>query len=420
MPELIASFFLVFVGGVAVLYSSLRNFRVSLPGISLFIFVMLFYILAPVVQLADSMDYLVNTSRFSLSYAIYVNIILFVFLVFYSLSYIWLTSGKVFIPYNHLVSQSARIDVRVSFSKNVVIFISLLASSVFAFNGIQSSIVSLFIFKFLALIAFFGASVYFLSVRGSMTKKQMLFSLFLGLLFFVLFFKNPIFERRNALGPVYLTIACLVAPFLLKGRIFLSFGVLVMVIAFPAASLLTHQYGVSGGGSISTEQLVQQIGGHYNDLHYDAWSNGVTMQEMIAERGHTMGQQLVGTLLFFVPRAFWPEKPVSSGEMIGQYLMENASLWFSNVSFSFPFEFYLDFGIGGVFIAAFALAYFVFFLEKRADYSVVWNILMIYFSFYIYFLMRGPFLPAFAYFVPVILACWISGKVFTYKVEKCA
>ncbi|WP_273426635.1 hypothetical protein [Marinobacter sp.] len=366
------------------------------------------------------MDYLVNTSSFSWAGAVYVNVIIFFFLVSYSVSYLWLSSGRTFIPYAHIAEQNNREEVKVSFLKNTFVFALLFVSALFAFSGIQSSIISLFVFKFLALVAFFGASVYFLGVRGNMAQKQILLVLFVGLLIFVVFFKNPAFERRNALGPIYLTMVCLAVPVLLKGRLFLLFGALVMLIAFPAASLLTHQYGVLGGGSISVEQILGQIGGHYNDLHYDAWSNGVTMQEMIAERGHTMGLQLLGALLFFVPRSFWPDKPVSSGEMIGQYLMENASLWFSNVSFSLPFEFYLDFGVAGVCIAAFSLACFVVFLEKRAGFCVVWNILMIYFSFYIYFLMRGPFLPAFAYLVPVIFACWISGKIFTYRVKRCA
>ncbi|WP_203300270.1 hypothetical protein [Marinobacter sediminum] len=420
MPELTASFFLVFIATAAVLCVSLRGSRVSLPGISLFIFSALFYFLAPIIQLEDSMDYLVNTSSFSLSGAVYVNVIIFVFLISYSISYLWLTSGRAFIPYAHIAERNAREGVRVSFLKNTLVFSLLFVSALFALSGIQSSIISLFVFKFLALMAFFGASVYFLGVRGNMAQKQILLMLFVGFLVFVVFFKNPGFERRNALGPVYLTMVCLALPLLLRGRIFLLFGMLVMLIAFPAASLLTHQYGVLGGGGISVEQILGQIGGHYNDLHYDAWSNGVTMQEMIAERGHTMGQQLLGALLFFVPRSFWPDKPVSSGEMIGQYLMENASLWFSNVSFSLPFEFYLDFGILGVFIAASSLAFFVVFLEKRAGFCVVWNTLMIYFSFYMYFLLRGPFLPAFAYLVPVIFACWISGKIFTYRVKRCA
>lgn len=419
MPELVASFFLVLTGGLAVLFASLRSTGASLPGVSLFVFSILFYVLAPSIQLSASMDVLVNTDEFSWSRAVYTNVILFAFLLTYAVSYMLLSYEKLFYSYDRLNEQIRQVNVRVSFINNIFIFGVLVLALAFAFGGVESSIASLFIFKFLALIAFFGASVYFLGLDGRWSKMSLLFGLFLLFLFVVLLLKNPIFERRNAIGPIYLAIICLVFPALLRGRTFLVFGILIMVLAFPASSLLTHQYGVSEGGVVNIEQVLHQVKGHYNDLHYDAWSNGLSMQKMIADMGHTWGVQLLGALLFFIPRSVWPEKPVSSGEMMGQYLMENASLWFSNISFSLPFEFYLDFGLLGVIFSAVGLAFLVMLLERKASRCIVWHVFLIYFSFYLYFLMRGPFLPAFAYLVPVFFACSLSGKLFVKKANQC-
>lgn len=419
MPELFVSFFLVLVGAWAVLYVALRANRTSLPGISLFVFAVLFYVLAPLVQLSDSMDYLVNTDQFSGHAAVYTNVILFVFLLTYAVVYKLLTYDTNFHSYRKLDAQTAFLDVRVAFLNNLLIFGVLVLALAVAFKGVGNTIASLFIFKFLALIAFFGAGIYFLGLKGQWSQKAMLLTIAFLFLLVVLLLKNPVFERRNAIGPIYLAILCLAFPALLQGRKFLMFGILVMVLAFPASSLLTHQYGVSESGGVTIDQAWQQIKGHYNDLHYDAWSNGLSMQKMIADHGHTFGMQLLGALLFFIPRSIWPEKPVSSGEMMGQYLMENASLWFSNISFSLPFEFYLDFGLVGVIFAALGMAIFVASVERKASSSVVWHIFLIYFSFYLYFLMRGPFLPAFAYLVPVFFACWISGRVFLRKVDQC-
>lgn len=416
MPELVASFFLVFIGALAVLFVALGATRISLPGISLFIFSVLFYILAPAVQLSASMDFLVNTDEFAWSAAVYTNVLLFVFLLTYAVAYKLLTFDRPFHSYGKLSGQVSLVSTRVSFVKNLLLLCVLSLGLAFAFWGIGNTIVSLFVFKFLALLAFFGVGVYFLGLKGQWSQKAVLLALAFLFLLFVLLLKNPIFERRNAIGPIYLALFCLMFPVLLQGRKFLFFGILVMVLAFPASSLLTHQYGISGNSSVTVEHVLQQIKGHYNDLHYDAWSNGLSMQKMIAETGHTLGGQLLGALLFFVPRSIWPEKPISSGEMMGQYLMENASLWFSNISFSLPFEFYLDFGFLGVIFAAFGMAALVSMLERRAAVSLVWHVFLIYFSFYLYFLMRGPFLPAFAYLVPVFFACWLSGKLFLRKV----
>ncbi|WP_417536738.1 hypothetical protein [Methylophaga sp.] len=419
MPELVASFFLVLTGALAVLFVALRATRTSLSGVSLFVFSVLFYVLAPVIQLSASMDILVNTDEFSWSAAVYTNVILFVFLLSYAVAYKLLTTNRSFHSYEKFNAQVGYLGVRVSFINNFAILGAFVLALAVAFRGIENTIISLFIFKFLALIAFFGACVYFLGLKGQWGQKSILLGLAFLFLLIVLLLKNPMFERRNAIGPIYLAIGCLALPALVQGRKFLLFGILVMVLAFPASSLLTHQYGISDSGGVTIEQVLQQIKGHYNDLHYDAWANGLSMQKMIADNGHTLGAQLLGALLFFVPRSVWPEKPVSSGEMLGQYLMENASLWFSNISFSLPFEFYLGFGLLGVSIAAVGMALFVAIVESKASESVVWHVFLIYFSFYIYFLMRGPFLPALAYLVPVFFACWLSGKVFLRKVYQC-
>lgn len=419
MLELVASFFLVLTGALAVLLAALRASRTSLPGLSLFVFSVLFYVLAPSIQLSASMDFLINTDEFSEHAAVYTNVILFLFLLTYAVVYKLLTYESEFYSFGKLRTQIVHLDVRFSFISNLLILGVLALALAVAFRGVGNTIISLFIFKFLALIAFFGASVYFSGLKRQWSQKSMLLGLAFLFLLVVLLLKNPVFERRNAIGPIYLAIFCLAFPVLLQGRKFLMFGILVMVLAFPASSLLTHQYGISGGGGVTIEQVLHQIKGHYNDLHYDAWSNGLSMQKMISDHGHTFGMQLLGALLFFVPRSIWPEKPVSSGEMMGQYLMENASLWFSNISFSLPFEFYLDFGLMGVLFAALGLAVLVTFVERKASNSIVWHIFLIYISFYLYFLMRGPFLPAFAYLVPVFFACWLSGKLFLRKVDQC-
>ena len=281
-------------------------------------------------------------------------------------------------------------------------------------------ILMLFFFKFVAMLVFFGVAIYMRALEGRYSQQAILLLVFVLFCAVLMLLKNPLFERRNSLGPVYLTLMCLFFPVLLKKRVFLAFSLFFMMVLFPASSMLTHQYGVFSGNDVSFSDVLSQITGHYNDLHYDAWSNGSTMFELIDEQGYGLGKQLIGTLLFFVPRSLWEDKPVSSGEMVGQYLMENSTLWFSNLSFSLPYELFYDFGALGVVGAGLTLALFVASIEKKAKTSAVWQIFLVYFSFYLYFLMRGPLLPAFAYLVPVVIACFMSERLFfTGKARSC-
>ncbi|MFO1128980.1 MAG: O-antigen polymerase [Rhodospirillales bacterium] len=76
--------------------------------------------------------------------------------------------------------------------------------------------------------------------------------------------------------------------------------------------------------------------------------------------GHTSGEQLITSLLFFIPRSLWTDKGISSGQMIAEAL----GYHFTNLSTPFPAEMYLDFSFLGV-IPAGILAGYVY---RRLDY----------------------------------------------------
>ena len=42
----------------------------------------------------------------------------------------------------------------------------------------------------------------------------------------------------------------------------------------------------------------------------------------VSDYGITYGNQLFGSLFFFVPREYWYDKPLNSGKLIGQYLIK--------------------------------------------------------------------------------------------------
>lgn len=86
--------------------------------------------------------------------------------------------------------------------------------------------------------------------------------------------------------------------------------------------------------------------------------------------GVTFGYQLLGNLLFFIPRSIWPSKPIGSGSMVAI----NFGWQFTNVSMPFIGEGYINFGIIGVILFSVLLAYFTskfdFYYHKKIEKNI--------------------------------------------------
>ena len=151
------------------------------------------------------------------------------------------------------------------------------------------------------------------------------------LLILLLVIKNPLTEKRNALGPIYLTIMFFLIPRLLntnfKSLLFLFFA---MVIIFPTISLITHSGYSLTQLRAKPELLLFQLRNHgvsntFTTLNYDAFINFSATIEHVEEDGLSYGRQLSGGVFFFIPRKIWENKPISTGEYIGEYLKENTA-----------------------------------------------------------------------------------------------
>ena len=109
-----------------------------------------------------------------------------------------------------------------------------------------------------------------------------------------------------------------------------------------------------GSPSVTMSSVVDTLRDHYFSTNYDAWANIYTTVEMVGRQGIHWGQQLLGGILFFVPSALWHAKPLATGIAIGNYLIANYSMWFTNLSAPLVAEGYIDFGAIGVALYAIA------------------------------------------------------------------
>lgn len=124
-------------------------------------------------------------------------------------------------------------------------------------------------------------------------------------------------------------------------------------------------------------------------------ANGLGWIEIV---GHTMGRQLISSVLFFIPRSIWPDKARDTGVEVGTALgAPNV-----NLSAPLPLELYVDFALPGVIIGFLLIGYFSRILDWRFDKTrdalrtdtYVIDLLIPLLAGYSFILMRGSLLQS--------------------------
>ena len=226
------------------------------------------------------------------------------------------------------------------------------------------------------------------------------------LLVLVVVTENPLTEKRNGLGPIYLSLIFIFFELQLRSqnrRLILLIA--SMVVVFPAITVLTHNRDqISSGVNLSA--VGNALKDHFFSTHYDAWANIYTTVEMVSRQGIHWGQQLLGGVLFYVPSSLWHAKPLATGIAIGNYLTANYSMWFTNLSAPLVAEAYIDFGTIGVVLYALGLAWLVARTDRFAMKGRKWVSfpMAVYGAFFLMFALRGSLMIAFAYGTGGLLA----------------
>lgn len=212
------------------------------------------------------------------------------------------------------------------------------------------------------------------------------------------------------LGLLAIFIRKIKSPHLFKIVIFM--GILVI---FPAVDVFrnyTLKEVISSGIKIPKPSNAFLSG------DFDSYSMLVRSILYVNFHGITWGHQLLGNILFFIPRTIWPAKPIGSGAMMAEKLGWS----FNNISCPFIGEGYINFGILGVVLFAIILSL----LSKFADESYARKIINkdkpvsfieIFYPFslgFLFFILRGDLLSSLSYYigfiVPVILL-WLKQSM---------
>lgn len=182
---------------------------------------------------------------------------------------------------------------------------------------------------------------------------------------------------RYQLATLFMPLCIILIPLMRRSKV-LSLGILLLfATVFPLLNLSrAHPYSAS-----------HTIIG----VDFDAYQNLLALMRIDLV---TYGKQLLGVLLFFVPRAVWPGKPVGSGFEIASEL----NISFPNISMPVFGEGYINFGIPGAIIFTVAVALIFRRLDSGYDFRSMSLSTLLYLILLgeSIFLLRGALMPAFA------------------------
>lgn len=226
---------------------------------------------------------------------------------------------------------------------------------------------------------------------------------------------SPFSISRYAAGSIYSCLLVTLFPSLRKNHRFAVIFICALVLVFPVLGL----FRLETVGDVSSDEIINiitKLKDYYKTANYDTYQMLIATCQATDKCGFTYGRQLLGTLLFFVPRSIWPGKPVGTGAYVSEMLNFN----FSNISAPIVAESYIDFGIVGVIVFAVIAGTIV----ARIDDSF-WNkgfekinagikIGYIYFAAYFVFLLRGSLQSTFSYLVAYFVMLILVVKIGKY------
>lgn len=190
----------------------------------------------------------------------------------------------------------------------------------------------------------------------------------------------------------------------------LSFGLCALVIGFGL--LVVFPYADVFRSSTDLSSLYER---DYNPItqkgDYDCFQQLANAVEYVGENGLAYGRQVAGTLLFWVPRGLWPDKPIQSGVTVAEWM----GYEYTNLSMPLWGEAYLDGGLLLVVVALFLFGYAtaaverVFLDERHARDSLAAMTVPVVAAYQIFFL-RGSLMSTFAYLVPILALLFLTSR----------
>lgn len=232
----------------------------------------------------------------------------------------------------------------------------------------------------LRLIPFISFIIYYSKIGKLTIKGSYLFLLVLVATF-------PTSIPRFQAAAIYLTLITCFFPSIVSGVKIPSLIIFSIILFFPALDQF-RKYDPQVSISSFDHQFI--FAGHFDS--YQSLAN-VIQYDVV-----TYGYQLLGPLLFFIPRSLWLDKPVGSGHFMAKMF----DLSFTNISSNFYAEGFINFGFFGIILFAALLGYIFGHasrLLQNPRLPMLSKIFLRYAAFYSFYILRGDLMSSIAYLV---------------------
>ncbi|SEN61700.1 oligosaccharide repeat unit polymerase [Paenibacillus sp. OV219] len=218
---------------------------------------------------------------------------------------------------------------------------------------------------------------------------------------------NPISNARYWFGSVAIALCFIIFRWRKSSSaLWIISLVILLLIVFPYSDV----YRNSSAGTLVIQNMTKQL---TEKGDYDAFQQLLNTIIYVKSNGLSYGYQLLGAVLFWLPRGIWPDKPYGTGQTVAEALGYN----FTNFSSPFWAESYVNFGILGV-IVMFALYGYVSYIlqhkyiesQRRKNSISVLQIIVPFLAAYQLFLLRGDLLNGMAY-----MSCFLLFSIVFFK-----
>lgn len=220
----------------------------------------------------------------------------------------------------------------------------------------------------------------------------------------LLYFVNPVSSSRYMVGTAILgVLAAFGAYKTVKRYRFIAGAALVgMITIFP----LADAFRFSKSAAVEAENPIQSM----VSGDFDAFGQIVNTMEYVSERGISWGGQLLGVIFVWVPRNWWPDKPIDTGTLLAEY----KGYGFTNISSPMWSEMYIN---GGWVLLVVGMALMGFYFrvsDTKAEHALAVSALppvsVCVIPFYLLIVLRGSLLNAASALVVIILCSWFVTR----------
>lgn len=261
-----------------------------------------------------------------------------------------------------------------------------------------SSVTALIISNFIRPMNLLMFTLIYLSYPKHKKKAYLIFIIGMITLF-------PTGAARYSVAATYLPVFLTIVPVFKKKHFFVGVMIVMLLIVWPFLNVFRFL-------SLMDEAKFTLDYTMFIDGNMDTFSSIV---RVIKYDIITYGHQIVGNILFFVPRDFWVEKPSGSSEL----LADICNLDYENISCNYFAEGYINFGYFGVFL--FSLLAAKICAKMDSSYWNIENKSPLYNVFYtmcigfVIFILRGDLLCSISYLIGYTISLSFLRLIFYKK-----